>query len=325
MNRIARVNDAAVASGLAFVTGELEKLDSELRKPLGQVSYARDVEIISGDGGWYETLSSYNVDYSISGGVGNLFGGVQNAIARIQANLSKDSIKTTLFQSTMSIKWVDMQMQRITGRNIADLLEEGTRLVYDRYLDRAVYKGFPEKGITGLVNSSEITAATVAYNAANTSTNWADKTPEEIMKDVNAAIEDAWKAAEYDDRAVPNHILIDPSNYNRLNGTVMTVSGTPGDSSILSYLKRNNLAAALGTELNIYPCRHCAGAGTGSSERMIVYRNEKRFVDFPLPVDLTRAMTGFNYNDWSIDTLFASLVGQVRIHYTQPFVYRDGI
>lgn len=324
MNKV-MVADSAISSGMAFLVGELEKLDPVIRQPLGDVSYARDVRIKTGDGGWYERLSTYNVEYGVSGGIKNLQGGVQNAIARIQANLSKDSIKTNLFQSSLSVKWVDLQMQKMTGRDLEKMLEDGTRLVYDRYLEQAVYKGFPDQEVYGLFNNPNIVASAVAQNAGGTSTQWRDKTPQEIIKDIDDAIVASWTASEYDVSAIPNHILISPSNFSLLNSTAMVVDGVGVNCSILNYLLNNNMAKANGVDLKIYPCRHCIGAGTNGAERMVVYNDNPRFVDFQIPVALQRAMTAWNVNTVSMDTLYVSLVGSTRIHYNQPFLYKDGI
>ena len=108
------VNDATFSGGMTFLVGELEKLAPVVRQPLTSVTYPRDVRIIR-EGGWYQFLSNFNVNYAISGGVKNLQGGIQNEIARIQANLSKDTVKTSVFQSTLSLKWIDMQFNKMTG------------------------------------------------------------------------------------------------------------------------------------------------------------------------------------------------------------------
>lgn len=320
------INDAAVASGMSFLVGQLEKLDPVVRQPLSSVTYPRDIQIIK-EGGWYEYLSTFNVDYGLSGGINDLQGGIQNAITRIQANLSKDSVRTSLFQSSLSVKWVDLQMQKMTNRNLQQMLEDGTRLAYDKYLEQAVYLGFPGQSIPGLVNHPAVTASSLAYNAGNTSTKWEDKTPQEILDDVNDAINTAWAAAEYDTSAVPNHILIPPHCYSQIQGTIMSVSGTIASASVMQFILQNNLATTLGHELKIYPCRQCLGAGAGSpaTDRMVVYNDAARFVDFQIPVDITRAMSMWNIQTASIDTLYAALVGAVRLHYTQPILYKDGI
>jgi hypothetical protein len=62
-----RTGDAAIASGGAFLTSELEKRDELLRQPLTSFTYARDLPIRVG-GGWVDAVSALNIDYGLSGG-----------------------------------------------------------------------------------------------------------------------------------------------------------------------------------------------------------------------------------------------------------------
>ena len=160
---------------------------------------------------------------------------------------------------------------------------------------------------------------------ASTKTEWKNKTPEEILRDVNEAITDAWAAAQYDNSAIPNHILIDPANYAYINMTPLTVAGVPGGISIMKYLMENNIATLKGVDLFIGECRFCEKAGTGQKNRMICYVNNKRFVGMDVPVPLARVMTQPNINNGSYDSLYMANVGQVKVHYYEPFIYREGI
>ena len=314
---------AAVSSGLAFLESELEKLDPLLREPLTNTTYPRDITIESG-GGWVEATSAFNVEYSVTGGQADGVGGVQNAIRRIQADLSKDIYKVLPYEVSMSIKIQDQLRGAVTGRSIEDIYNDGIRLDYDKYMDINTYLGQAAYGTTGLVNSPNITASSVATGAGG-DTKWSTKTPQEILDDIDGAIVDAWKAAEYDNAAIPNHILIDPANYAYLVRTPFTANGATAPVSLLKYLLDNNIATAKGVDLVIAECRFCEGAGTGSTNRLVAYRNEKRFVGMDVPVPMSRVMTQPNVNTASYDSLYMANVGQVKIHYYEPFIYRDGI
>ena len=125
---------AAVSSGLAFLESELEKLDPLLREPLTSTTYPRDIEIESG-GGWVEATSAFNVEYSVTGGQADGVGGIQNAVRRIQADLSKDLYKVLPYEVSMSIKIQDQLRGAVTGRSIEDIYNDGIRLDYDKYMD----------------------------------------------------------------------------------------------------------------------------------------------------------------------------------------------
>lgn len=317
-----RVLDAAgISTGMAFLEGELEKRDPKIREPLTSVTWPRDIVAESG-GGWVDFTSTMNVDYATSGGNDNSFvGGATDVISLVQANINKDVYKVFTWAQGMKIPFVDSQKFQTIGRSIDSILDRGVRLNYNKSVDQLVYRGFTSVGFTGLVNDVNIVRST-APNGAAGSPLWQNKTVDEILWDVNKTLTEAWAASEYDESAIPNHLLLPPDKYAYI---VSTRIGTSGDENILDYLLRNNLATNRGGNLYIAPCRWCSGAGTGNTDRMVAYVNDRDKVYFDLPVPLTRAMTQPVALQFAYITIYAAQMGQVKWLYYQPARYMDGI
>lgn len=317
-----RVLDAAgISTGMAFLEGELEKRDPKIREPLTSVTWPRDIVAESG-GGWVDFTSTMNVDYATSGGNDNsLVGGATDVISLVQANINKDVYKVFTWAQGMKIPFVDSQKFQTIGRSIDSILDRGVRLNYNKSVDQLVYRGFTSVGFTGLVNDDNIVRST-APNGAAGSPLWQNKTVDEILWDVNKTLTEAWAASEYDESAIPNHLLLPPDKYAYI---VSTRIGTSGDENILDYLLRNNLATNRGGNLYIAPCRWCSGAGTGETDRMVAYVNDRDKVYFDLPVPLTRAMTQPVALQFAYITIYAAQMGQVKWLYYQPARYMDGI
>lgn len=317
-----RVLDAAgISTGMAFLEGELEKRDPKIREPLTSVTWPRDIVAESG-GGWVDFTSTMNVDYATSGGNDNsLVGGATDVISLVQANINKDVYKVFTWAQGMKIPFVDSQKFQTIGRSIDSILDRGVRLNYNKSVDQLVYRGFTSVGFTGLVNDVNIVCST-APNGAAGSPLWQNKTVDEILWDVNKTLTEAWAASEYDESAIPNHLLLPPDKYAYI---VSTRIGTSGDENILDYLLRNNLATNRGGNLYIAPCRWCSGAGTGNTDRMVAYVNDRDKVYFDLPVPLTRAMTQPVALQFAYITIYAAQMGQVKWLYYQPARYMDGI
>ena len=317
-----RVLDAAgISTGMAFLEGELEKRDPKIREPLTSVTWPRDIVAESG-GGWVDFTSTMNVDYATSGGNDNsLVGGATDVISLVQANINKDVYKVFTWAQGMKIPFVDSQKFQTIGRSIDSILDRGVRLNYNKSVDQLVYRGFTSVGFTGLVNDANIVRST-APNGAAGSPLWQNKTVDEILWDVNKTLTEAWAASEYDESAIPNHLLLPPDKYGYI---VSTRIGTSGDENILDYLLRNNLATNRGGNLYIAPCRWCSGAGTGQTDRMVAYVNDRDKVYFDLPVPLTRAMTQPVALQFAYITIYAAQMGQVKWLYYQPARYMDGI
>lgn len=319
---VGRALDAAgIATGMAFLEGELEKRDPKVREPLTSVTWPRDIVAETG-GGWVDFTSTMNVDYATSGANdGSLVGGATDVISTVQANVNKDIYKVFTWAQAMKIPFVDSQKFQTIGRSIDSILDKGIRLNYNKSIDQLVYKGFTNVGITGILNNDNVVRSDAVDGASGDSL-WTSKTVDEILWDVNKALTEAWAAAEYDESAMANHILLPPAKYAYIQSTRI---GTSGDESILSYLLKNNLAKNQGKDLQILPCRWCTGAGTAGKDRMMVYVNDKDFLYFDLPVPLTRAMTQPVALQFSYVTIYAAQMGEVKFLYYQPARYVDGI
>lgn len=308
---------AGIASGQAFLTGELEKRDMLVRTPLTSFTYTRDIPIRVG-GGWAEYVSAMNVGYGITGGSGdNLIQAASvDGIPLVQANFGKDLWKTHIISAGTRIFWVDMQRGNMTGRNLDTLLRDGLRMTYDKHMDENTYVGFARYGTTGLINNADVTVTSASTTFANATS------PDDILDIINTAILDAWAAAGYDLDAIPNHIIMPYEQYNYIATTRI---GQLAEKTILTFLLENNVAKQNGSDLFIGATAWCKGAGAGNADRMVVYCNKERYIAMDELVPLTRAMTTPNAERFSYDTAYAGNVSEVEVFYTQPIVYVDGI
>lgn len=318
---IVRMNDAAIASGLAYLNGELEKRDPKLYEPLTSVTWMRDIVADTG-GGWTEYTSNYFIDYATTGsGTSGLVGGATNDIPVMQANITKDNFKVFSWAQILRIPFVDQQLLSTVGRSLDDILDKGIKLGWNKDLDTMTYEGYSELDVYGLVNNPNVTSE-VAENGTTGTPDWKSKTPDEILNDINSLILETWEASEYDLSGMANHILIDPSNYAYI--TTRKVSEA-GNVSILQYILENNIAKNQDRDVVIVPCRWCTGAGVGDTNRMVAYVNEKEKVKIDIPVPLARVMTQPNVQQMAYLTAYAGQIGQVKIMYYETIRYKDSI
>lgn len=317
------MQDAASASGGAFLVSELEKRDTKIREPLTSLTYARDIPITVG-GGWVENVSAMNITYAVAGSSvsGPVMAPGANGVPIVQANLGKDMFKTHMFGVGLRVSFADMMRSNFIGRSLDDMLTKGIRMTYDKHLDANAYTGLAEFGTTGLMNDPNAITSNVAATGTGSSALWSAKTPQQILDDVNKALTDAWEAAEYDASAVPNHIIMPYEQYNYILTTKVTDLAT---ETILDFLMKNNVASKNGGSLTIAPTRWCKGAGVGGTDRMAVYINDERFLKMEELVSLTRAMTQPNAANLCYDTGYVANLSQVEVFYPQTLRYYDGI
>jgi hypothetical protein len=314
---------AGIASGGAFLVSELEKRDTLIRQPLTSFTYPRDININTG-GGWVDYVSAMSVAYGITGGSGSgpVAAGGANGLPIVQASMDKGMYKAHSFAAALRVMFQDMQRSNQIGRSLDQMLTDGMRMAYDKHMDQNVYVGLKEYDTTGLLNNPDAVETTVADSGSNSSTKWKDKTPKQILNDINAAITAAWAAAEYDESAIPNHILIPYEQYTYIMNTMVTDLST---ETIMDYVMKNNVAAKNGGSLFIGATKWCKGAGTSGTDRMVVYVNNERFLTMDELVPLSRIMSAPNVANVCYDTAYMANLSEVQVMYPQTIQYYDGI
>ena len=313
---------AGIASGGAFLVSELEKRDPLIRKPLTSFTYPRDIVIQSG-GGWVDYVSAMSVAYGLTGGSGNgpVTAGGANGVPVVQASVDKGIYKAHVFAAALRVMFQDMQRANFIGRSLDQMLQDGVRLAYDKHLDQSVYMGLSEYNTTGLVNNADAVESTVADGTSGNG-NWVTKTPDEILTDINTALTTTWAAADYDETAIPNHILIPYEEYTYILTAKVTELAT---ETIYDYVMKNNVASKNGGSLFIGATKWCKGAGTGGTDRMVVYVNHERFVKMDELVPLNRVMSAPNVTNVCYDTAYMANISEVQIMYPQTITYWDNI
>ena len=315
---------AGIASGQAFLTSELEKRDMMVRTPLTSFTYTRDLPIRVG-GGWAEFVSAMQVGYGITGGSGDsiVTAAAANGIPMVQADFSKGLFKAHMIAAGTRVQWIDMQRGNMTGRNMDSLLRDGLRMTYDKHMDENTYLGFKSYDTTGLLNNPDVTVTDAAATGSSSSTKWANKTPDQILKDFNDAILAAWAQTNYDLDAVPNHAIMPYEKYNYIATTRVSELA---EKTILTFLLENNVAKQNGSDMFIGATNWCKGAAAnGTDDRMAVYCNKERFLAMDELVPLTRAMTSPNTAYFCYDTAYAGNVSEVEVFYAETMIYVDGI
>jgi hypothetical protein len=317
--------DAAVANGMAFLEGELEKRDPKVREPLTSTTWMRDVPVKSG-GGWVDFTSNMFVDYGITGPNGyGIQGNQTTTIPIVQANLTKDVYRTFNWGNVLKVNFIDVQKLQGIGRSLDDMLSKGVMLNWNKSLDQLAYLGpFASTAFPGLFNNGNITATSVATGAGGSKL-WINKTPAEILFDVNSVMVSTWAASQYDLSGMANHILIPPTQY--CVHLLPSSSARPATSASLTYLLQNNIGKSQGVDLEIYPSRWAIGAGAAATDRMLAYVNDEDRVVLDVTVPIQRVMTTPNISDGggAYLTLYQGQFGVVKFLYTQPAVYADGL
>lgn len=320
-NRMGAYDARTVDSAGAFFIGELERLDQTLHEPLVSVTWSRDIDLREDVTIADEASSFANLTFASPGGINPTgkawLGKTANAITGIQADVAKTINPLNLWGMELAYTIPELESSMKVNRPIDTQKYDGMKLKYNMDIDEQVYVGDAGLGVYGLLNNPNVTT-TNAVAGAKGSSNWSQKTPTEILSDVNAALASAWAATGY--AFVPTKLLLPPLQYGYI---VQNINSQAGNVSILEYLKKNSLASAQnGRDLDIVPVKWLTGRGVGGTDRMVAYTQDPTRVRFPLTPLLNTAV---QYRGIHILTFYYSRLGVVEMTNVELVGYTDGI
>lgn len=318
----------------AFLVGELERLDMEMHEPLAQVSYGRDVDLRE-DVTIADEVSSFTLTTFASAGslgtgngIGNgkaWIGKTTDQIAGVSVDISKVPHVLTPWAIELKYDILELESAAKVGRPVDAQKYSAMLLKNQMDIDEMVYYGDTPLAATGLVNDAGVTPVGVAAGVAGF-TQWDQKTPDEILTDINNALNTVWVASAF--AVIPGRILLPTKAYGYIATQKVSLAG---NQSILSYVEQNNLFSREGKgNLGIFPAKWCNGAGAGGvigtgaagKDRMVVYTKDKKYVRYPMTL-LQRTPIQFD-GLYHKSTYFCRL-GQLEIVYPETFGYFDGI
>ncbi len=318
-------------SALAFYVNQLENLDKRLYMPLTSVSWGRDIKLRSGITMSDESTSFIQSAFAASGtlsqgngvnspGVGGNMPWISpetTAIPGVSIDGNKITSPLRLLAREISFTSVELDRSQRLGQPIDAQKTDAFNILYQMNTDQMVYIGAPEVGATGLLNNASVTSGSVVAGVSGLTT-WANKTPVEILADVNTILESTWAASAF--AICPSDLLIPPAQFSLLASTLIS---SAGNQSVLSFLKANSIAMAKnGKELNIQPVKWLTGRGAAGADRMLAYTNDEMRVRFPM-VPVRRETAYYQGIRFVAPYLWA--FGIVEFPYPETLQYADGI
>lgn len=305
----------------AFLTSELERLDPAVHEPLVAVSWSRDIDLREDVTIADEVSSFTNSTFAAAGGITpngkSWIGKNSNQIAGMALDIGKTGQPLRLWGEELSYTIPELESAMKLGRPIDTQKLDGIQLKHQMDIDEMVYIGDTTLNVPGLLNSTAVTAANVV-NGASTHPQWATKTADEMLADVNTLLNRVWAASGW--AVMPTELRLPPTEYSLL---VSTKVSDAGNISVLEFLRNNSLSNATnGRPLNIQPVKWLIGRGAGNTDRMFAYTKDKKRVRYPMtPMQRTQV----EYRSiWQATTYFCRL-GQVEFVYPETLGYADGI
>lgn len=181
----------------------------------------------------------------------------------------------------------EIRAAQMANRNIAQRKANAVRQANDQAVNRIAWLARTDDsvngGLQGLIYNPNVTSATVQVGAVSAKTKWAEKNPDEIVKDLMDLIDDVkvlTKGVE-----VPDTILVPIAEYGILSGTRMA-AGT--DTTILEFFQKNRpgiVVEELDELAGVDPIPSTLGAGP--TDIAVAYKRspDKLTLEIPQPFE----------------------------------------
>lgn len=313
-------------SALAYYVNQLENLDKRLYQPLTSVSWGRDIKLRAGITMSNESTSFIRSSFAAAGTLASATaagGGMPwisaetTAIPGVSINGQKVVLPLRLLAREISFTSVELERSQLTGQPIDSQKTDALNTLYQMNTDQMVYIGSSDVGATGLVNCADVAIDPVA-NGVSGSPLWVNKTPDEILADVNSLLSASWAASAY--AVCPGKLLLPPAQFSYIASQKVS---SAGNVSILKFLEENSISLKVnGKALDIQPVKWLTGAGVSSVDRMVVYTNEEDRVRFPM-VPIRRETAYYQGIRFTAPYLWA--FGEMEVVYPETVRYGDGI
>ena len=195
-----------------FLVGELERLDLTLHEPLAAITWGRDVDLREDVSIADETSSFTNSSFASAGGLAssgkNIIGKTTNAVPGIGLDIGRTAQNLYTWATEVKYTILELMSAQKVGRPVDAQKYQGMKLKWDMDVDEMVYIGDTTLGEYGLVNYSTVTTGFVATGDTGY-TQWVQKTPAEILYDINELIKAAWVACGT--AVCPYYLFLDES------------------------------------------------------------------------------------------------------------------
>ena len=201
------------------------------------------------------------------------------------ADVVRSKYQTGVKTAAIGYSWdvEEIQQAMMLGIPLAADKASTCRRIAEEFIDQRALFGDTSVGsdfATGLVNNAAVTAGTFPATGSGSSTLWANKTPAQVLSDVNGILTGIWTGSNTVE--IADTMLISPANFALL---VTTPFNAYSEKTLYQYIMEANIfTATTGRQLKIVSVRGLETAGAGSVSRTVAYRRDPDVVKMHLPM-----------------------------------------
>lgn len=279
--------------------------------------YAAIIPVVTQGNEWARSTTFFSADIA---GKAEWLSGAANDIP--YAEIDRSMFEHPFHMAGIGYQWnlEELQVAQMMGLPLTSDKATAARRIAEKFLYDLATVGNTSKGWTGLINNAGVTAGDVPADGTGSVTWWAQKTPDQILRDINAALSGVYTGTSETELA--DTILLPTESY--LDIALRRLDAT-SETTILDFVRTKNVyTAETGQPLLIRALRALKTADPGGDGRMVTYRRDPEVVRFHLPMPHRFLPVWQNGPmNWMIPGILRT--GGVEVRLPKAIRYSDGI
>ncbi len=279
MNQIIRQPFADAQAAFPFVISQGRNIETRIyQRRYPTFNYGAHVPVVTEGNEWAVGTMFFTVDIA---GEAKFISGAGNDLPFSSATRDQAAHDFAMIGAGWEWNLEEVNQSALYGIPLTDTKAMASSQAIERLLNGIAMVGSTEKNWSGFVNSSAVSRVDVTADGTGSSTFWAAKDNDQILRDINdliGSVRDNTLEVEWIDS-----LRLPPAAFRLLNNR--RLGAGDGVLNLLDYLRKNNVyTAETGQPLDIQPLRELATASQDGGGRMVVYRRDPEVVRFHLPM-----------------------------------------
>lgn len=306
-----------------FVTSEASRINAQVyRIEYADVRYRGLVPVDTAGPEWRDAYTFISLD---GAGAAEWLNTASDDVPKVA--FSQDKAEAFVNEAGIGYDFTLREVQKAQqmGFDLPDTKARVARRAAEEMIDRVTWAGDAMLGLTGIINNPYVPVQDAAPTGTGSSTRWKDKTPGQILADVNALLSGIWEGTG---RTTMADTLVVPDDAYVVLATTLLPDG--GGRTLLDWIQTTNLyTAATRRTLTIVPIYELRVAGEGSTpqapvSRAVAYRNSEDVVVLRMPMPF-RFFPVWQTGPWRWDVPGMFRMGGVEYVRPREASYMDGI
>ncbi len=302
-----------------FLIQQATRIEAEVYRTVYQEIQYQDIVPVDTTGPeWVDAITYFSSD-----GVGqaNWFNGHAQDVPNVE--LLREKFTTGVAMAAIGYRYSVEELGKAQLYGIQLNTEKASlaRRVAEEKIDSVAFVGDATKGYTGVVNNPAVAATTAPADGTGSATTFASKTPDQVLRDVNAVLIGQFNST------LGNYVadtLLLP--YDVLLGLSSRRIDSVNQTTLIEWIKKNNIyTLTTGRELTIRGLfGYLDTAGASGTKRMVAYKRDASVLKLNMPMPFRF------WAPWQIGPMLFEVPGTFRlggvdVKLPKAIRYLDGI